>query len=526
MGIFFSAIRLVHMLQTSKNRRLNNKKDGREKDSTLLSKCLDRNLVTLKAEFCYPENEDFVIRKVHIKALNKVGALIFLKGTIKSETVEKEILQPLTEREAEIDRKNLIEELISMILTVKTASTTDSLEDITKEIINGNTVLLIEGSCEAISMGTQGFEHKSIDKPTNENVLKGPKEAFIESALVNRSIIRRQLKNPKLVTESISIGQRGINNVFIMYIKDLTEDTIVENIRSKIKAIDVDTVQNTSILEQFIEERPYSLLPTVLFTERPDRVVSFLLEGHVALIMDNAPECLIAPATVWSFFHTGEDTYQRWAYGIFIRMIRVIAFLLATLTPALYIAITNFHQDMVPTDLILTIAGTREPLPLPAIVEVLIMDLSFELIREAGTRIPSTIGPTIGIVGALILGQAAVQANIVSPILIIVIAITGLASFAIPDISFTYLIRITKLIFLAFAGVFGLLGVMSFLTYCIAYMISAKSFGVPFLSPMEPHYKSSRDLILRPSLRDQFLRPFNLYPKDKLRADSRKRGGK
>jgi spore germination protein KA len=303
-----------------------------------------------------------------------------------------------------------------------------------------------------------------------------------------------------------------------MYVADIANPNIVKDVKERISKIDAERVQAASILEQYLEERPYSLVPTTLATERPDRVASFLIEGHVALIMDGSPSVVIVPITFWSIFHNPEDQYQRWAYGNFIRIIRLMCVFIALLTPGLFTAVTMYHIDMIPTDLVLAIASSREKLPFPALMEVIIMEIAFEILREAGVRIPTPIGPTIGIVGALILGQAAVEANVVSPILVIIVAITGLASFAIPEISLSFMIRIARFLFL-FAGAFmGFFGLATLFTISLAYVSHIKSFGVYFMSPYAPTYKSSKDLVARPPQRKQWLRPLNMAPKKPSRG--------
>lgn len=313
----------------------------------------------------------------------------------------------------------------------------------------------------------------------------------------------------------------GISNNYVnlMYLKNIVDPGLVESVKQRISQIEAIGTDHLSVLEQHIEERPYSLIPSALLTERPDRACAFINEAHVVLLMESSPYALVVPVTFWSLFHTPEDMYQRWAYGNFIRIVRLVAVLVALLTPSIYIAASNFHLEMIQSDLLLSIAGTRERVPFPAVVEVLLMECTFELLREAGVRIPTTIGPTIGIVGALILGQAAVDADIISPILVIIVAITGLSSFAIPNISFSFIIRILRFAFFFAASVIGLYGIALLMTACIAYLASFKSFGVPFLAPMAPHYRSSKDLILRPPVWKQWLRPFHVHPQDKVRKN-------
>lgn len=487
-------------------------------DDSPLSFDLKKNIETLKQIFCYPVNQDFVIREIHIKSIDRLGILCFLQGMADVDSLEKQIILPLLEYTVEGRvNEDIITALMRRVLTGKGVHRTKDFKDVTENIVNGNTVLLIQGLNIGISLATVGYEHRAIEKPTIENTLKGPKEAFVESEQTNRSLIRKYVRDEKLITESIDMGGMGSNEVLMMYISDIANEDLVQDVKERIKQIKVDKMQTISILEQHIEERPYSLIPTVLATERPDRVAAFLAEGHIALLMDGSPSALIVPITFWSLFQNPEDQYQRWAYGNFVRIIRIMCCFIALLTPGLFLAITSFHVDMIPTDLVLAIASSREVLPFPAFMEVLIMEISFELLREAGVRIPTPIGPTIGIVGALILGQAAVEANIVSPILVIIVAITGLASFAIPEISLGFMIRIGRFLFLIAGTLMGFYGIAVLFTVCLGYLSTIKSFGVYFMSPYAPSYPSSKDLVVRPPVWKQWIRPLNIIPKKAVR---------
>lgn len=493
----------------------------------LLSHDLDTNLRQIKSKFAYPENIALLLRQVYIPYLGKEGTLLFLEGATDIHVLEEHIIQPLIgvnhHELPEPGREDHLSALAKNVLSAAGINKITRFRQVVHDLLYGNTILFVDGEAEALSFQTPGFESRSITEPSNENVLKGPKEAFIESAMANRSLIRKQLKDHRLMTESILIGEQNTKKVYVLYLKDVADPELVNRIKQKVGGVKSGLVQSLSILEQFIEDRPYSLLPTVLLTERPDRACSFLNEGHVVLLMDNSPMALIAPVTLWSLFHTSEDTYLRWAYGNFVRMIRLFAVFVALMTPSIYLAISTFHEEMFPTDLLLAIAATRERVPFPAFIEVLIMEVTFELVREAGIRIPKAIGPTIGIVGALILGQAAVEANIISPILVIIVALTGLSSFAVPEISMNFAVRILRFVMLISAGFMGFFGVALLLTCVLAYMVSFESFGVPFMSPLSPHYRSSRDLIMRPPIWKQWLRPMNMRPQDRVR--SKRRGG-
>jgi len=487
-----------------------------DRDNEHISERIEENLQRIKDIFSYPLNGDFAVRNLYIKPLDRNGALVYLKGMADINRIEDYIITPLLESSDDINHDSAITEITSKVLHTADVERVEDFSAITEGIIEGNTILFIDGYEEAVSIVTTSYEYRSVGDTKVENVIKGPKESFAESVEVNRSLIRKHIKSEKLITENIVIGERSPYVVSMMYIKDLCDPELVNNVRKRISEIQTEGIIDASEVEQHIEERPYSLVPTVLLTERPDRAAAFLYEGHIVLL-STSPECLIVPVTFWSFFQTSEDHYQRWAYANFIRVVRLLAYLTALLAPGIYIGLSYYHAELLPTDLLLSITAARELVPFPVIFEVLIMEIAFELIREAGSRIPTALGSTISIVGALILGQAAVQAGIISPILIIVVSLTGLSSFAIPETSSNYMVRITRFIFLFSGATMGFLGIAAFLTICIAYLTTVKSFEVPFLSPVAPNYKSSKDTIFRSPIWRQYIRPFYMKSQDSIR---------
>lgn len=480
-----------------------------------LTSNLKDNSDKLKELFSYPTNIDFTIKDLYIKSLNKDAMLFYLNGMVKKEKIEEHIIKPLMWKNISISTKIPLSDIEKKILTTIESNRFNNLKVISEDLLKGHVVVLIDGYKEALSIVATGFEYRNISKAENEVVIKGPHESFAESQEVNRSLIRKQLRNRNLITETLIIGETSSTDISVMYIKDVTEPKLIENIKNRIKEIKVDGIKSVSILEQHIEERPYSLFPSLLYTERPDRAAHFLKEGNIVILSDNTPACLVAPATFWSFFHTAEDTYERWAYGNFLRIIRLFAIFISLLAPASYIAMTNFHEELIPLDLLISIAGSRETVPFPALVEVLIMEVSFELVREAGIRVPSPIGPTVGIVGALILGQAAVDANIVSPIMIIIVGITAISSFAIADTSLNFSIRILRFGITALAATMGFIGISVGLICLFAYMLSIKSFDVPYFSPLAPYTKSPTNTILRAPVWKRWLNPFKSNKKIK-----------
>lgn len=471
---------------------------------------IDKNLAIFKSIFSVPDNSDIKIRELTIRALNRRAFVIYISTMTDVDQIQRSIVAPLIENG---QRGNKIENIVSFPIE----KTTSNIGLLTECITSGITVLFVDGDHQCYEFETSNVSGRGIEKSDNEVIVRGAKEAFNEKLADNMALIRKKIKNENLIVEVKVITKRSRNDVVLVYEKDLVNDELLQTIKNRLKSLEVDSILDLSILEQYLEERPRSLFPTILNTERPDRAVSFIEEGHIVLLMSNSPNCLVLPATFWSMFHSPEDHYLRAPYGNFIRLLRVIALFISLFSSSFYIAITNYHVGMIPPDLLMAIAGTRERVPFPSIVEILIMELAFELIREAGLRVPSPIGPTIGIVGALILGQAAVQANIISPIIIIVIALSGLSSFIISDVSMNFAIRMSRFLFVFASGVLGIYGMAALIVAGLFYVTSLKSFGTPYFAPMTPHYNSGKDSLIRTVPMKQRFRPGYLKPKDMVR---------
>src|SRR4051812_46400015 len=461
----------------------------------------------IKQLYSFPTNIDFMVREFSVHLMGKKSVLFYIPSLTDTKLIDEEIIKPL------IMTDKVIQDVPSAI-SVGAVREEKAVSKAVKELNAGNTLLLFEGQTQTYIIQTAMAAGRSVEKPQNETTLFGPKESFIESADVNISLIRKKIHSEDFMVETMTIGDRSNNEVFIVYNKELASVEVLSEVKARIGSIEKDAVQNLSLLVQHIEDRKRSLVPTVLQTERPDRAASFIEDGYVIVIMNNSPFALVTPATFWSFYHSGDDHYLRFVYGNFTRFLRMLATLITLFTPSLYIAITNYHMEMLPPDLLLAIAGAREMVPFPAILELLLLELAFELIREAGIRVPTPMGPTIGIVGALILGQAAVEANVVSPIVVIVSALSGLSSFAISDVNLNYTIRIARFGLLIAGSLFGIFGMVWIFMACLIYLSVLKSFGVPYLAPLTPKYKSSGDTLFRRVLTNERIRPAFTKTKD------------
>ncbi|WAH36576.1 spore germination protein [Alicyclobacillus dauci] len=463
---------------------------------------IDEMKARLERFFHLPQNKDIVVREFKVGVDTQrpwPGLAVFVDGMADKTTINSFILEPLMllTHLVDEDPKRKIEYISETLVPGNQSDMVEKWSQVVAAVLTGSTVVMLDGCNAALVVETKGWEHRSVNTPQTEAVVRGAHDAFTESFRANTGLVRARLRSEHLVTEMLSVGNLARTDVAVMYIHGVTNPKLVREVRRRIQAIDVDYLQDSGVLEQFIEDQPKMLIPQTMSTERPDRVAASLAEGYVAIFVGNSPYALIVPVVLWSLIHTSEDANLRYPAGTFIRCLRGFALFVALLMPALYVAITNYQPEMIPTDLMLAIAGSREQVPFPVIVEILLMEFAIELIREAGIRIPSVIGPTIGIVGALIIGQAAVQAGIVSPLLVIIVATTALASFTIPNYNLSMAVRIMRFVFLVGAATLGFYGIAILLCVYVVRLTMLKSFGVPVMAPIAPNYKSSKDVLLR-----------------------------
>lgn len=463
----------------------------KEDEGIAISKDLKRSLEYMKKVYSIPNNGDIVLREFDIVIEKKpVGAfLMFFDGMTDRMVINTNILTPLmllSNLDIKSNEKDVLKYVDNHLLPHGQVKISRNYQEVIDEINFGGCGIFIDGMSFAFACDVKGWEHRGVDRPNTELVLRGPQEAFTEILRVNTALVRKILKDSDLIAEDISIGEKSKTACSMMYIKNIANEALVGEVRRRLKSIKVDYIQDTGELEQYIEDSTFLPTPQIIATERPDKVSSMLADGKVAVIMNGTPFVLVMPATFTSLIHSPEDTYVRFPYANFLRIIRIAGIILTLLLPGMYIAITNYHHEMIPTDLLLAIEVTREQVPFPSVVELLIMEFAFELIREAGIRIPGPIGPTLGIIGALILGQAAVAANIVSPILIIVVAVTGIGSFAIPTFALAFAFRLLRFAYIFLGAMAGFLGITLGIFIHGLLLLGAKSFGVPLMAPFAP----------------------------------------
>jgi spore germination protein KA len=478
---------------------------------------IDANLSLIKKFFASPPNKDLIIREFRIRQ-QKRAFIAYLDGMADKQIIDNYILRPLL-REINLDLPGGQNAglLPNEVIETNDTKNLDSFPKIGTEILKGNTALYVDGLNYFITCESIGYDKRGVESPKTEGIVKGPQEAFSENLRTNISLIRRIVRTPSLITEFFEVGEKTGTTIAVLYLKDIINPAIVREVSRRLKNIKIDFLVSAGMLEELLEDNPYTIFPTILSTERPDRTASHLVEGRVAILVDGTPFSMIVPVTMNAFMHSPEDASLKWQYTSGLRLIRFFAFLSGSMLPGMYIALTTFHREMIPTDLLIAIAKAKENVPFPTLVEILLMELGFELIREAGIRIPGIIGNTLGIIGALILGDAAVSAHIVSPILIIIVAVTGLSNFAIPNYSMAFGVRILRFYYILAGTLLGFYGIALALIGFVLMLVNLNSFGIPFFAIMAPKSSKSKDAIFRWPLWLQESRPDFLNPTDRKR---------
>ncbi len=498
---------------------------GEQLEDIRISRDLNCNREIIESLYGLPRNKDVVVREFELGTNPRIKAMLVFMDGLVDKAIINHLLQSMMVFSDVVRLGGDPAELVfESLLPGNQVRAVHSYKDVVYGVNIGDSAFFLQGSDRALVVETKGFEHRTVERPNTEQTIRGPQEGFTEVLRVNTALIRKYMRTAELNTEFFKVGDRFPNDIAIMYVRDLANPSLVEEVKRRVESIKIDFMPDSGMLEGMIEDQPYNLNPQTIATERPDRVASFLAEGKVAVLVDGSPQVLVVPATMYAQLHTGEESYLRWPYGTFIRYVRATAFYLSFLLPGSYLAIVLFHQEMVPTDLLLAIAGNRERVPFPSVVELLLMELSFELVREAGVRIPGIIGTTIGIVGALILGQASVQANIVSPILVVLVAVTGLASFAVPNFSLAFTLRMYRFFYIFMGSMLGFFGITIGLFVQILLTVNLKSFGVPYLAPAGPRTVQGYDVVFRLPLFAHEKRPDYMNPQDVRRAPRISRG--
>ena len=459
--------------------------------------------VKKKLEATFVESEDFVLREIEIgKGVHRKVIVAYMDGLITKNVLDESIINPLifgtknNLTDKEIMSKNVIDIFTKKLIGASSLNIINDFKDTIMAVLSGMAIIFIDGQNKAIKVSAQGVEKRSVIEPETEMSLKGPREGFIESLSTNVALLRHKIKSPKFKFETMQLGKQTNTTVGICYIKGIVNENTLNIVKSRLKKINVDSILDTGYIEQYIEGKPFSIFPTIGNSEKPDKVAAKILEGRIAIIVDGTPVVLTVPNLFIENLQNAEDYYSRLYFVSFNRILRLLALFIATVLPAFYVAVIVFHFDVIPMQLLLAISATREGLPFSPFIEAFFMMIVFELLREAGIRMPGTIGQTISIVGGLVIGQAAASAKIVSPIMVIIIALTGITNFILPSLSDT--LPIIRFILLFAAQVFGFLGILVGYIIILIHLCSLESFGVPYMYPLSPVNKDG--------LKDSFVR--------------------
>lgn len=462
---------------------------------------------------------DFSVEKLTSKKFTTVNIKSLSDEKKCNEFVIAPLLKFQKSKDEELESKtNSDIDALEEIICVEEFYRIQNWDDFFDEILKGNTCILIENCEEAIVINTRGYEIRAISEPEIEGELRGPRDGFIEDIATNITLIRRRIRDVSLRVIKVTLGERTKTDIAIVYIENLADDNILKDLKERLSKIKIDAVLATASLEEFIADNRWSPFPQVQNTERPDKASAAILEGRIVIIVDNTPFVLIVPAVFTQFFQASGDYYDNFIGVTFVRLIRVISLFLSISLSSFYVLLTSFHHEMIPTGLALKMAAGRQGLPFPAVLEAFIMEIMFEIFREAGIRMPRPIGQTVSIVGTLVIGQAAVAAGIVSPALVIVIAAASISSFTVPAFNMSNAFRFIRFPILALAGTFGLLGYLIGLIIVSLHLVSLKSFDIPYLSPIIPFNKSDlKDFIYRAPIWKMNRRPKLNNPKDEKR---------
>lgn len=463
---------------------------------------LDTNLTNLKVRYNALINSDIILREFSLSINGNFykALIVCIDGMIDSELVNNFLLRPLMSTNSNASKTfnyngvivkkskkfNLENYIYNSLVPQNSIQKVTTLDDLINLVNMGNCALLVDTLDVSFIVDVKGYKAREIASPENEVVVRGSQEAFVEKLRTNTSMLRRLINNENLIIESTTVGKVSNTNIAICYLKNIANSELVDEVKYRINNLDIDYIVSSGQLEQLIQDNSRIAFPQMIATERSDKAATHILEGRVVVIVNGSPYVLIMPGVFLDFLSSPEDMNLKQQYSNLLKIIRILATFITLLLPGIYIAVTNYHTELLPTELLFTIAAARNAVPFPVIWEIIIMEASFELLREAGLRVPSPFGSTIGIIGGLVLGEAAVSANLVSPILIIIVATTGICSFTIPDFSLSFSFRIFRFVYIILGYLCGILGIAAGLFIQTSILITLKSFGVPYFSPFIP----------------------------------------
>lgn len=483
----------------------------KEKIKESISRNIEKDVEYMKE--LLKDNSDIVFREFQVKDLNAV--IVFVDGLADKTFISDYIMESIMHENYIGEDVDGIKDRILAVADMREAET---LKEGINAVLSGETLMLIDGLEAAYIIATRAWPARGVSEPSGETVIRGAREGFTETMRFNTALVRRRIRDTRLRVVPKALGTRSKTDVSIMYIDDIVNESVLEELNKRIENIEIDAILDSGYIEQLVEDDPFSPFPQMQSTERPDVVAAALYEGRIAVLVDNSPFAIVVPATLPNLFQSPDDYYQRWINASSIRILRTFAVTLSIIFPALYIAVTSFHTAIIPSRLAYSIAASREGVPFPAFIETLIMEFSFALLLEAILRLPRPIGSTIGIVGGLIIGQAAVSAGIVSPIMIIITSLTAITEFITPNHEISIGLRVVRVLLIIASAILGLYGIMLGLILLLIHLIRLKSFGIPYLAPaVNPDIKDFKDMFIRLPLKYFKKRPDYMKTGDKIR---------
>ncbi len=479
-------------------------------DAVTLCPQLARNIDIFRARLGAPGNADVLIRRFQSGAYE--SALIAIDGMVSAQLIDENILKPCMDLPdtagQSVPEEDRVSFLMGHAVSVLPMKMKRNIDEILSDVLGGQCALISEGCASACVMDTRGFEKRSIGKPEVEHVVLGPHESFTESIRTNITLLRRIVQREELTTEFITAGGKMKTRCALIYLRGTANEDVIARLRARIEGCSYDFPLTSGEIEQLIEAHPLSLIPSVVRTERPDRAASFLAEGQVVVLTDGAPSVLGAPATLFHQLHTPDDASMRWQYGTFLRLIRLTGMLIHVFLPGLYLALLRFHPELLSPMLLTSVYETSSRVPIPVFLEALLMTLAFNLINEAGLRAPGAMGSALGIVSGLILGQSAVSADVVSPLLLIVIAASGLGGFCVPSYAMSIGLKIIQLLFLTAGAAGGLYLMALLLAALLCALCAMESVSSPLTAPITPPRRANPDFLIRLPMKYQKARAF------------------
>lgn len=458
-------------------------------DNEFVTENIDHNFRIASKILQTDINGDIIVRwfELNFSGTKERGFVISVDGLANVSFVNDFLLEPLMDKELPVKSGfKDISVLINSVVPQRQVVYEKNIKKLADSVNFGNAAFFVNGFQNAVIIDVKTWEHRTVSSPVNETVVQGPHEAFNEVLRCNTALIRKSINNSNLIMETMLFGTESKTPASLAYINGVINNNLIREIKNKLELIDAKYVLSVFDIEKKLEERPFLSMPQLITTERPDKVSRALIEGRAALILNGSSHALIMPSNITDIIASPEDSYLRQPYAVFIKLIRILAVILSVLTPGLFLALTGFHSDAILTDMLLSLNSAARNVPFSPLTEVIIMEIAFELIKEASVRVPGAIGSSLGIVGGLILGQSAVSAGVVSPIVIIIVSVCGIASFAIPSYSLSFSFRISRFMYIIAGALLGLIGILGVLAVHLELILSTKSFGVPSCVPFSP----------------------------------------